>query len=90
MADSWEIERRCIATWISKPEFEALKGFADSNNVTVASFVRSIIVDAINDETDRKARLASLKTVAPTIPRIRISPELTVFSRIGLNQRINK
>lgn len=47
------ITHKSIATWILHRDFEALQDLAEKNNVTVASYLRGIIVDAIQDELCR-------------------------------------
>ncbi len=44
-------KHKTICTWISLDDCERLSALAKENSVSVCAFVRSIIVDAIADET---------------------------------------
>ena len=41
---------KSVATWILKSDYASLQDLAAKNNVTVATYIRGIIVDAIQDE----------------------------------------
>ena len=41
---------KSVATWISLGDFELLQLLAEKDNVTIASYIRGIIVDAIQDQ----------------------------------------
>lgn len=43
-----------IATWLNIEDYEKLKDLAGAQGVTIASYLRSIVVDAIADEADRR------------------------------------
>ena len=39
-----------VATWLPEKDLEQLQNLARENNVTVASYLRAIIVDVLQDE----------------------------------------
>lgn len=43
-------DHRPVCTWIPNSDFELLQRLAALNNVTAASFVRGIIIDALQDQ----------------------------------------
>ena len=47
-----QITHKSVATWIRKEDFVLLQELSARNNVTVASYIRGIIVDAIQDELE--------------------------------------
>ena len=47
------ITHKSVATWILHKDFKALQDLAAKNNVSIASYMRGIIVDAIQDELYR-------------------------------------
>lgn len=63
MVDMLHTTHKSIATWILKTDFEQLQQLAAKNNVTIAAYLRAIIVDALQDEAEllqnNAARLSS-------------------------------
>jgi hypothetical protein len=57
MKPSGTVLRRPACTWLSVPDYEKLSAIAGAHNVTLAAYLRSIIVDVIADETARSAVL---------------------------------
>ena len=51
--DDLMLTHKSVATWILKSDFKALQDLAAKNNVSVAAYIRGIIVDAIQDELYR-------------------------------------
>ena len=49
-----KVLKRPIATWLSLEDYEKFKDLAEASGVTLASYLRSIVVDAIADEADRR------------------------------------
>ena len=45
-----ELNNRIVAAWISISDYNLLRKIAQANNVTVSTYVRGIIVDAVQDE----------------------------------------
>ena len=43
-------QQKSVATWLSEQDFALVQSLAASNNVTIAAFLRAVIVDALNDE----------------------------------------
>lgn len=65
MVDMLHVTHKSIATWILKTDFESLQQLAVKNNVTVAAFLRAIIVDALQDEAELVQNNAA--RLSPTI-----------------------
>jgi hypothetical protein len=43
-------DHRHVSTWITESDFDMLQKIAKDNNVTIATYLRGIVVDAIQDE----------------------------------------
>ena len=50
---------RPVCTWLSVQDCEKFYALAKGNGVTVAAYLRAVIVDVIEDETERKSALDS-------------------------------
>jgi hypothetical protein len=44
-------DHRPVGTWLQANDYQKLEQFARNNNVSIASYVRGIIIDAIQDES---------------------------------------
>ena len=51
-----KVLRKPVTTWLSDCDYLAFKTIAEANGVTVASYLRGIVVDVINEETNQEAR----------------------------------
>ena len=49
--------KKPVTTWLETLDYEKFSAIAESNGVTVAAYLRAIIVDVIADETARSAAL---------------------------------
>lgn len=49
-ADLYGKNNKLVATWISVKDFQILEQLAHNNKVTLAAYVRAIIVDAVQEE----------------------------------------
>lgn len=59
----YENDHRPVGTWVPNKDFQALQRLASASGVSVAVYLRAIIVDAINDEEElssSKVRAASV------------------------------
>lgn len=45
-----------VATWLNRGDYEKLKALAKASNVGLSTYLRSIIVDAIVEETEMAIR----------------------------------
>lgn len=45
--------RRPICTWLSAADYAKFAAIAEANDVTVAAYLRGIVVDAIAEETSK-------------------------------------
>ena len=54
--------KKPVCTWLSTLDYDRLHAIADANGVTLAAYLRAIIVDTIADETARSAILAPLRS----------------------------
>jgi hypothetical protein len=61
MTESFYKNSKCVATHISMKDFATLQHLAFVSNLTVATFLRSIITDAIQEE-DFTSKLKSTNT----------------------------
>ena len=50
MSNLYQSPHKQVATWISLTDYEQLGQLAQANHVSIAAYVRGIIVDAIQDE----------------------------------------
>lgn len=68
MAKHYENDKS-VATWITMKDFAYLQHLAFANNVTVASYIRAIIVDALEDERHRKPTIefTKLSVTSPSV-----------------------
>jgi hypothetical protein len=48
--------KRAVMTWLSSAEHHLFAKIAESHNVTIAAYLRSIIVDALVEERERLGR----------------------------------
>jgi hypothetical protein len=49
-----KVLKKPIATWLNLEDYEKFKDLAEASGVTPAAYLRSIVIDAIADEADRK------------------------------------
>ena len=45
--------RHPICTWLTVSDYETISGLAKANGVSMAAYVRAILVDAIEEERER-------------------------------------
>lgn len=50
MKDLYEKHHKLVATWIPRKDFEHLEQLAKDNKVTLAAYVRAVIVDVLQEE----------------------------------------
>ena len=50
-----KVLRKPICTWLSESDYRAFETVATSNRVTVAAYLRSIVIDAIQEDMDALA-----------------------------------
>lgn len=51
MSDQWSDSKKFVATWLSIQDFELLRTLSEADNVSVAAYIRAILVDAIQDQS---------------------------------------
>ena len=61
--------RKPICTWLSKAQYERFKILADASGVTVATYLRSIVIDALDDEISRRIAPRPVRNVVSLVPR---------------------
>lgn len=62
MADIYDKNNKLVATWISMNDYATLQHLAFKNKVTLAAYMRAILVDAIQEE-DYSAKLSPTNTI---------------------------
>ncbi len=55
--------RRPICTWLSAADYAKFAAVAQANGVTVAAYLRSIVVDVIEEETSKSVEVTKLAVV---------------------------
>ena len=64
---------RCpIGTWIDVPDYERFHEIAVANGVTIAAFLRAMVVDVLAEEDDKRA--LSVESLNSSVP-ISCQPE---------------
>lgn len=46
----WGRQHKPVGTWLLAEDFELLQQLAQQNNVSMSAYVKSIIIDALQDE----------------------------------------
>ena len=58
--------RKPACTWLNVIDYEQLKAIAQAEGVTIAAYMRSMIVDVLADEADRRTLSAERLRLSPT------------------------
>jgi hypothetical protein len=64
LVDPFHSNHKSVATWIPMHDYAMLQHLAFINNCTVATYIRGIITDAVQDE---KYRMKNKKTIRPAV-----------------------
>lgn len=58
---------KSVATWIPMKDYAMLQHLAFKSKVTVAAYIRAIIIDATQDELYRTASIIVDNTIQPSV-----------------------
>ena len=54
--ENYKQRHKLVAAWIPIGDFEFLRGRAQAHNISVSAYIRAILVDAMEDETQAIAK----------------------------------
>ena len=59
--------RKPICTWVTAMDYQKFHAIADANGVTVAAYLRSMVVDVLVEEAAREPTLPAAPTIECTV-----------------------